>query len=116
MNPETRCVIPADHPCLAGHFPGNPVVPAVVILDEVAQAFAAWRPDWRLAGMPVVKFLAPLRPDRVFAIRFVEADSGQIRFECVEAGGQVLARGCLTVARAGGQSSAGSAPPALRPK
>lgn len=27
--------IPVDHPCLTGHFPGNPVVPGVLIMDEI---------------------------------------------------------------------------------
>ncbi|MES9903042.1 MAG: hypothetical protein ABW168_10200 [Sedimenticola sp.] len=27
--------IPATHPSLAGHFPGNPIIPGVVILDHL---------------------------------------------------------------------------------
>jgi len=30
--------IPADHPSLPGHFPGNPVVPGVLVLDRVLDA------------------------------------------------------------------------------
>jgi 3-hydroxyacyl-[acyl-carrier-protein] dehydratase len=44
MSFEIRRAIPADHPSLAGHFPGAPVVPGVVILDEIAAALAEWRP------------------------------------------------------------------------
>jgi hypothetical protein len=116
-NPEQqRCAIAADHPGLAGHFPGNPVVPGVLLLEEVVRAFEAWRPDERLVGMPVVKFLVPLRPGQAFAIRFVESGGRGIRFECVRDDGQPLARGCLTVAPPGDLAAGGLAPSPLRPK
>ena len=99
MNPETRCVIAADHPSLAGHFPGNPIVPGVVILEEVVRAFEAWRPEKQPVGMPVVKFLAPLRPEQAFTIRFAKSGARGFRFECVRDDGRALAQGCLTVAR-----------------
>ena len=101
-NPAKRRVIAADHPSLAGHFPGHPIVPGVVILEEVTQAFEAWRPASRVVGMPVVKFLAPLRPGQSFTIRFAESGVRGIRFECVRDDGQALAQGCLTVVHAGG--------------
>jgi len=68
MRFETLRTIYADHPSLSGHFPGAPIVPGVVILDEVAAALAAWRTDARIIGMPVVKFMAPLRPQQPFTI------------------------------------------------
>jgi 3-hydroxymyristoyl/3-hydroxydecanoyl-(acyl carrier protein) dehydratase len=55
-------VVPADHPSLAGHFPGNPIVPAVVLLDRVLAAIQAQRPC-TLQSIPGVKFLQPVRPD-----------------------------------------------------
>ena len=30
--------IPHDHPALPGHFPGNPLVPAVVLIDHASEA------------------------------------------------------------------------------
>jgi 3-hydroxyacyl-[acyl-carrier-protein] dehydratase len=38
MNFEGRRTISADHPSLPGHFPGTPIVPGVVILDEILAA------------------------------------------------------------------------------
>ena len=95
--------IPADHPSLAGHFPGNPVVPGVVILEEVVLAVSAWREDFRVVGAPSVKFIAPLRPERTFTIN-LSGDERRVRFECIRQK-TVFARGELsvTVASALGQ-------------
>ncbi len=58
-----RFTIPADHPSLPGHFPGNPVVPGVVVLDRVIEAIEA-RTGGPLGALrlPQVKFLRPLLP------------------------------------------------------
>jgi 3-hydroxyacyl-[acyl-carrier-protein] dehydratase len=34
--------IPAEHPALAGHFPGAPVAPGVLVLDLVLSAAESW--------------------------------------------------------------------------
>ena len=43
MTFEVTRAIRADHPSLPGHFPGTPLVPGVVILDEIVAALAEWR-------------------------------------------------------------------------
>ena len=98
MNPNAHSEkfhIGADHPALPGHFPGNPVVPGVVLLDRVA---AAVERIWgqRLGGLPRVKFLRPLRPDQVAEL-FVDRDGNGARFRFV-CGTDVIASGAIELA------------------
>jgi 3-hydroxymyristoyl/3-hydroxydecanoyl-(acyl carrier protein) dehydratase len=53
----TGFVIPPDHPCLEGHFPGRPIVPGVLLLDHIAQALGI-----RPAGFANIRFTRPVRP------------------------------------------------------
>ena len=36
-NPEFTLLIPAEHPCYAGHFPGDPLVPGALLAQWVAE-------------------------------------------------------------------------------
>ncbi|HYJ40237.1 MAG TPA: hypothetical protein VEW08_05565 [Steroidobacteraceae bacterium] len=73
-------VVPADHPSLAGHFPGQPVVPAVVLLDAVLAAIRT-RGDFVLRSIPVAKFLQPVLPDERVNLRIhlISTDGAQLR-------------------------------------
>ncbi|MGO4221334.1 hypothetical protein AB4Y64_05700 [Lysobacter sp. TAF61] len=57
-------VIPADHPCLPGHFPGRPLVPGVVLLERVVEAIEALHGPLPPLRLPQVKFLQPLLPEQ----------------------------------------------------
>ena len=64
---QLKLQIPLDHPSFAGHFPGQPIVPGVMLLDEVIQAAAKHIPGWDHASqaglaIPVCKFLRPVLP------------------------------------------------------
>jgi 3-hydroxymyristoyl/3-hydroxydecanoyl-(acyl carrier protein) dehydratase len=80
----------AGPPCLAGHFPGRPLVPGVALLEQVALALRAWR-DERLARVLEAKFIAPLRPDEDADVQ-LHGDGAQLRFE-IRRGATLLARG-----------------------
>ncbi|OZB61471.1 MAG: hydroxymyristoyl-ACP dehydratase [Lysobacterales bacterium 13-68-4] len=84
--------VPAGHPCLPGHFPGEPLVPGVVMLEAVAEALRAWRGE-RLARIAEAKFAAPLRPGEGAEVRLSEV-GGRLRFE-IRRGDELLARGTI---------------------
>lgn len=79
---EHTFTIAADHPALPGHFPGNPIVPGVVLLDEIAVALQRLQPGIRPTGLPNVKFLSPLRPNETCTVRFSTGRNGTIQFQC----------------------------------
>ncbi|QEO99532.1 dehydratase [Xanthomonas oryzae pv. oryzicola] len=72
-------VVPHDHPCLPGHFPGRPVVPGVVVLDHVLQAVEALHGPRASARLPQVKFVQPLLPGQTASVT-LEGDGPRWRF------------------------------------
>jgi 3-hydroxymyristoyl/3-hydroxydecanoyl-(acyl carrier protein) dehydratase len=96
---RTACVA-EDHPSLAGHFPGDPLVPGVVILQHVQAALEA-ELGCRLTGFTRVKFLRPLRPGQSFIVSLDRQTADRVAFVC-HSRGEPIARGqLLTAARSG---------------
>lgn len=94
--------IAADHPCLDGHFPGDPVVPGVVILERVIDAVQAHGGPG-VAGIRRCKFVRILRPGERCVVEWRAPDDdahGGVRFVCTGARG-LLAQGMLTLRAAG---------------
>lgn len=69
-----RFRIPPDHPCLAGHFPGNPVVPGVVLLDRVLEAIERRSGPTGPLRLPQAKFLQPLKPGEEARVELPDGD------------------------------------------
>ncbi|WP_223247369.1 hypothetical protein [Sulfuriferula sp. AH1] len=63
MNRLCHWTVPADHPAFAGHFPGMPILPGVVLLDIALQAIAdANSIALDSCEIGSVKFLSPAAP------------------------------------------------------
>lgn len=85
-------LIDHDHPCLPGHFPGHPLVPGVVVLEQVLHAVCedSGLPLGALR-LPQVKFLAPLYPGQQARVQ-LQGQRPRWKFT-VEHAGQLLVRG-----------------------
>lgn len=88
--------ISAHHPSLVGHFPGEPIVPGVVLLDEILDALTEWQGPCYLKGINTVKFLTPVLPDQTFDITLVLGDKGLVNFHC-HYQNTLLAQGQMTI-------------------
>jgi 3-hydroxymyristoyl/3-hydroxydecanoyl-(acyl carrier protein) dehydratase len=88
---ELKFQFPADHPCGAGHFPGNPIIPGALLLDEVLACIAAdlsiRDAVWQVKS---AKFPQPARPGDVVLATYSLKPGGEIRFECAVSGKKVL--------------------------
>ena len=98
MTFEARRAITADHPSLPGHFPDAPLVPGVLILDEVLAALRDWQKDCQLTAIRAVKFLQPLKPEQPFTICLStnNDDATGINF-CCRIEGCVIVEGQLEI-------------------
>jgi 3-hydroxymyristoyl/3-hydroxydecanoyl-(acyl carrier protein) dehydratase len=92
--------IGGEHPAFAGHFPGRPVLPAVVLLAEVLAAVEAQTQvpprRWRIAS---AKFLATVSPDEPLTLSHATLPSGTLRFDVRSPRG-IVATGVLAPQRA----------------
>jgi len=103
---STSFTVSADHPALAGHFPGVPILPGVLLLDEtlrlLGQAEALELTEWRIER---AKFLKPVRPGEALLVEHERLANGSVRFS-ISAAGRPVVVGMLvpvTQVRADGQ-------------
>ena len=95
MRTEWIVTIGANHPSLAGHFPGHPVVPGVVMLGEIMNAIREMaKANIEFVGMPSAKFLSPLSPGETLTITLDHQADGTMEFTCTT-GSRLITSGCL---------------------
>ena len=93
---NTSMQIAHDHPAFAGHFPGQPLLPGVLLLAQVLEAALA---DPALIGrlgdaprLSNAKFLSPVRPGDRIEMTFDTASNLRLGFE-VRCGERLAASG-----------------------
>jgi 3-hydroxymyristoyl/3-hydroxydecanoyl-(acyl carrier protein) dehydratase len=98
MRHQALHVIPRGHPCLDGHFPGNPIVPAVMILNCVEDTLAAGTDGKTIGQIVRAKFVSVLRPDECFSVELTSNDGSVFRFDCRKDQGTPVALGEIVAA------------------
>ncbi len=102
MNSKQALRIAPDHPAFAGHFPGNPILPGVVLLDEALRAIEVELGlDLRQWQIATAKFLEFVRPGETITIEHKSPEGGLIRFT-VRVAGRAALTGTLSLATADG--------------
>lgn len=83
------------HPALPGHFPGHPLVPGVLLLEQVALGLRAWRGQ-RVSRVIEAKFMSPLLPDESALLELSPNSANMFRINFrIERDGTLLARGSV---------------------
>jgi 3-hydroxyacyl-[acyl-carrier-protein] dehydratase len=88
-------MISQQHPSLAGHFPDNPVVPGVVILDQVIQL---WQSETQKTVQTILnaKFVSLLKPEQPCTIEYQKKDPNKVNFLILNNSQQIIAKGLFT--------------------
>ena len=82
-------VIDQGHPSIAGHFPGDPIVPGALLVDHIVcnveRTFGR-----RVVSIAAAKFLTPVRPQQSSDFSLETKDEGRIVVTASVAGVRVL--------------------------
>jgi 3-hydroxyacyl-[acyl-carrier-protein] dehydratase len=96
MRSETTLRIAPDHPAFAGHFPGAPIVPGVVLLDAAVHAALTLLHPLAQGQSRQIGSAKLLSPGEVLAISLATSESGKVQFE-ISSGDRKVATGTLLV-------------------
>jgi 3-hydroxymyristoyl/3-hydroxydecanoyl-(acyl carrier protein) dehydratase len=88
-------VISHTHPAMPGHFPGAPVVPAVLILEAVADLLSLHAGVTAVTEVSRAKFLSILKPDERVNVTIKQKEASAYSFLCEKEDGTKIVAGEL---------------------
>jgi len=72
-----KLTINLEHPSLAGHFPGDPIVPGAILLDH-AISYVEQVSARKVSAIPVAKFIVPVRPRQIVVLTVERTDFDRV--------------------------------------
>lgn len=63
-------IIHPSHPSIAGHFPEHPVVPGVVLLEQIEIALDEHLQNWEVIEIVQAKFIEIVLPGETVEVKF----------------------------------------------
>ena len=106
---ECGKIFPPGEPFFRGHFPGDPLVPGVILTEALAQTagLAAGQPGhtFRLSAIRAMKFLRAVRPsdEIIFSARKTAVVGALWQFEVTaRVRGEVVAEGVIVLSETAG--------------
>ncbi len=87
-------LIPGQHPTLPGHFPGQPIIPAALLLDELSKTLEQ-HTGQHFCAAKQIRFIAPVLPSQVIRVEYNQKTPSDYRFTC-KTGGQLVAKGIMS--------------------
>ena len=92
---EHTLTVPVDHPAFAGHFPGAPILPGVVLLDMAVRLAPGAAVG--LCQIAAAKFFSPVTPGEHLVISYARTGDAGLRFD-IACGARKVASGTLVLA------------------
>lgn len=94
---DIEWAVPLAHPAFPGHFPGRPILPGVVLIDQAIRLGAGiLSPGVAISGLGNAKFFQPVLPGTVLTFRFPQPSATAQGFEIME-GDKIVASGSLSL-------------------
>lgn len=96
-------VFAADDPMFAGHFPGNPIVPGVILAEALAQVAGiagSSEKGFLLSAIRAMKFPSPAKPGETITLRATKTGSlgGLFQFSVsADVDGRIVAEGKIVL-------------------